>query len=194
MSKTCSHCVALEKELSEARAEIKKLQNALQKAQRTNTLSGLPNKVALDDALEKALAENKRHNRKSFLFFIDLDNFKQLNDTYSHEFGDEVLLAIAKNLVANARATDAIFHLSGDEFVVLAETNQPERIKHKFQQAMATTTVIYNHHHVVNIGGSIGFSAVEGLSAKSVIETADKALQYDKNERESQGFRYKRTA
>lgn len=190
----CSNCATLVEELNDARVQIARLQHALMKAQRTNTLSGLPNKVALEEALENALAQSKRHSRKSTLFFIDLDNFKQLNDTYSHEFGDEVLLAVAKCLSETVRATDTVFHLSGDEFVILAETDKSAPIKHKLQKAIADTTVMYNHHIVINIGGSIGFSSVDGSNVKTVIELADKALQADKNHREANGYRYKRTA
>jgi diguanylate cyclase (GGDEF)-like protein len=88
-------------------------------------LTGLANRRLLDIRLEHALAHAKRFDRSLAILFIDIDHFKQLNDTYGHDVGDALLKAIALRLNASIRDTDTLSRISGDEFViVLAELNE----------------------------------------------------------------------
>lgn len=186
----CSHCEVLAKELAKARLEIEHLKNEVQKTQRTNPLTGLPNKVALDEKLQETIALNQR-GHTHYLYFIDLDNFKQLNDKCSHEFGDEVLLAVAKSLANTVRETDTVFHISGDEFVIIAETDKPTIIRHKLHQAIESCTLKFKGQPIA-LGGSVGFCRVMGRYAKALLEAADMALQADKEDRRHQGLRHNR--
>lgn len=90
-------------------------------------LTGLPNRALLLDRLTLALARARRHQRPIALMFIDLDNFKLINDRKGHTVGDAVLVEAAQNMSRALRPSDTIARMGGDEFVVLcSEVNQPE--------------------------------------------------------------------
>ena len=84
-------------------------------------LTGLPNRRLLGDRLEQALATHSRHRHEGALLFIDLDNFKTLNDTRGHDKGDLLLKQVAQRLVTCVRKGDTVARLGGDEFVVILE-------------------------------------------------------------------------
>jgi diguanylate cyclase (GGDEF)-like protein/PAS domain S-box-containing protein len=85
-----------------------------------DALTGLPNRVMLYDRLQQALLVAQRGARLLGVYFLDLDRFKQINDTHGHEVGDQVLRAVAERLRAAVRPSDTVARLSGDEFVLLA--------------------------------------------------------------------------
>lgn len=86
-----------------------------------DTLTGLPNRRLLLDRLQQALALSARSGRHGALLFIDLDKFKQLNDTHGHDVGDRLLVEVARRLQACVREGDTVARLAGDEFVVMLE-------------------------------------------------------------------------
>jgi diguanylate cyclase (GGDEF)-like protein len=91
-------------------------------------LTGLPNRRLLLDRLQQTLAAGVRSNRKRALLFVDLDDFKTLNDTLGHHIGDLLLQEVARRILASIRETDTVARLGGDEFVVLLQelSEQPE--------------------------------------------------------------------
>lgn len=187
----CQQCSVLEDELAEARAEIKKLKAALAKVKRSNPLTGFPNKRALNEKIIESMAYSKR-GRKTHVLFIDLDNFKEINDTYDHQVGDEVLKAVANSLKNAVRLTDTVFHISGDEFIIMAETNNVNAIAFKVKEAIQNTTVKAHNTKLVNFGASVGSCLIEGDDLKVVLNRAEQALQADKKLREEKGLRHKR--
>lgn len=84
-------------------------------------LTGLPNRVLLNDRIDQAIAAAKRNNTKLAILFIDLDRFKHINDSMGHAAGDEYLACLASRMRAALRDSDTLSRLGGDEFVVLAE-------------------------------------------------------------------------
>lgn len=84
-----------------------------------DTLTGLPNRMALIDALDRAIAHSRRHGGSFGLLYLDLDGFKQVNDSRGHGVGDAVLCEVATTLSASLRREDAAARLGGDEFAVL---------------------------------------------------------------------------
>ena len=86
-----------------------------------DTLTGLPNRRLLLDRLQQSIASNGRRNDHGAVLFIDIDNFKQLNDTHGHDTGDQLLAEIARRLRKLVRKSDTVARLAGDEFVVLLE-------------------------------------------------------------------------
>ncbi|MDP3033080.1 MAG: diguanylate cyclase [Rhodocyclaceae bacterium] len=92
-----------------------------------DTLTGLPNRRLLHDRLSHALAQARRHHRALAIMFLDLDRFKQINDTLGHAFGDEVLKQIGQRVSACVRHDDTVARTGGDEFiVVLTEISRPD--------------------------------------------------------------------
>jgi len=101
--------------------ERKRAEAAIEQLAFYDPLTGLPNRRLLLDRLHQALAASRRGARQGAVLFIDLDNFKSLNDTLGHGMGDRMLQAVAKRLQASLRAEDTVARWGGDEFVVLLQ-------------------------------------------------------------------------
>ena len=99
--------------------ERKQLEDQVRQLAFFDALTGLPNRRLLDDRLNHAMAASKRSGLYGALMFLDLDNFKPLNDTHGHGVGDLLLIEVAKRLTGCVRETDTVARLGGDEFVVM---------------------------------------------------------------------------
>lgn len=147
-------------------------------------LTGLPNRALFNDRLDHGLAQAKRHERSLAVMFIDLDDFKQVNDTFGHEAGDEVLKTIATRLAASAREDDTVSRLGGDEFLYLlteVENGQnlaliAEKINASIQIPCAVTVDGGTVH--TRISASIGVAVYpkDGNTAQALLRSADKAM------------------
>jgi diguanylate cyclase (GGDEF)-like protein len=91
-----------------------------------NPLTGLPNKALLLDRVGNSLARRRPPGHAAVLMFLDLDDFKRVNDSLGHSAGDEVLVALAERLVKSVRSGDSVAHFGGDEFAILLEAKDPE--------------------------------------------------------------------
>jgi diguanylate cyclase (GGDEF)-like protein len=105
---------------AERMADLQGAQAALTEQATHDALTGLPNRALLVDRIDQALSHTKRSGRCSAVLFVDLDRFKQVNDTQGHAVGDSVLRRVADQLVAALRPMDTVARIGGDEFVVLA--------------------------------------------------------------------------
>ncbi|MEA2232478.1 MAG: hypothetical protein QOD83_2294 [Solirubrobacteraceae bacterium] len=105
---------------SERMADLQDAQIALTRQATHDALTGLPNRALLVDRIDQSLAHAKRSGRCTAVLFVDLDRFKQVNDTQGHAAGDSVLRQVADKLVAVLRPMDTVARIGGDEFVVLA--------------------------------------------------------------------------
>lgn len=101
--------------------ERREIEHALLHQATHDALTGLPNRVLLKDRLEHALSQARRGDHELGVVFIDLDHFKDINDRYGHDIGDEFLKQVAQRLRGVLRASDTVARLGGDEFVVLLE-------------------------------------------------------------------------
>jgi diguanylate cyclase (GGDEF)-like protein len=143
-------------------------------------LTGLPNRVLFSEELQRALARAERHSRPVTLFFMDLDRFKNINDTLGHQFGDRVLQEAAKRLSSCVREGDIIARLGGDEFVLLVEElgDPPAlaEIARKLLAAIADLGAIDGQD--LNVSLSIGICAfpTDGRDAKTLLAGADIAM------------------
>ncbi|WP_428826667.1 putative bifunctional diguanylate cyclase/phosphodiesterase [Azonexus sp. IMCC34842] len=148
-------------------------------------LTHLPNRLALDAQLTHALRVGKREARQLALMLIDLDNFKNINDTLGHHIGDELLQEVAKRLRGCVRASDLVARLGGDEFVVvLPEIDGPltaARVAGKVQSSLAEYYQIADH--VLYATPSIGISLFpgDGQDANTLLRNADAAMYHAKN-------------
>jgi diguanylate cyclase (GGDEF)-like protein len=144
-------------------------------------LTGLPNRVLVVDRAEQMLARAHRHKTNIALLFIDLDGFKDVNDTFGHEVGDELLKAVGARFSTVVRETDTIGRLGGDEFVVLAEgvglAGGPEDVADRLIASLALPFHIDGHETApITISASIGIAAGARESAQDLLRDADVAL------------------
>jgi diguanylate cyclase (GGDEF)-like protein len=106
---------------AQARSDLEHSSDQSREAALHDPLTGLPNRALLLQLLEHAFRAARRSKKLSALFFLDLDHFKEVNDTYGHQVGDELLVEVAKRLTGLLRPGDSVARLSGDEFVILCE-------------------------------------------------------------------------
>jgi diguanylate cyclase (GGDEF)-like protein/PAS domain S-box-containing protein len=107
--------------------ERKKMEERLQFLANHDQLTKLPNRAFLEKNLQQSLAQAKRENTDLCLFFIDIDNFKLINDMHGHIVGDQLLKAIAERLSESVRESDSVGRLGGDEFLVILNTVKAKR-------------------------------------------------------------------
>jgi diguanylate cyclase (GGDEF)-like protein/PAS domain S-box-containing protein len=156
-------------------------------------LTGLPNRGMFLDRLHQALAFAHREERKVCLVFLDLDNFKDVNDTYGHDFGDKLLREVAERLNGTMRESDTLARLGGDEFVVvLSSVTNHESTATAVQRIMS----VFSHPFVIDArkiycSVSIGISVYpdDGLDTESLFKCADTAM-YDAKEDGKAQYRF----
>jgi diguanylate cyclase (GGDEF)-like protein len=147
-------------------------------------MTGLPNRVLFNDRLEHGIAQAKRHGWMLAVMFVDLDDFKSINDTYGHEAGDAVLQAVAKRLAHNARTDDTVSRYGGDEFLYLLTPLQEQKdiamIAAKILKAIQAPCEVRVEGVIVHLclGASIGISLFpkNGDTAAALIKGADDAM------------------
>ena len=145
-----------------------------------DTLTGLPSLNLAMDRMSVALAGAVRKSNMAAIMFVDLDGFKQVNDSYGHDAGDALLKEMATRLQSAVRKTDTVARIGGDEFVVIAtEINTPanaELVANK-TLAAALNSVNYNGNEI-HVGASIGIALFpdHGDNAKTLLKRADDAM------------------
>ncbi len=155
-----------------------------------DVLTGLPNRRLLLDRLQQALITSERHHTHGALIFLDLDNFKTLNDTLGHDMGDELLIAVAQRLQQCVRADDIIARLGGDEFIVVlnylgaqvsAAAQQAERVARKIIECLHAPYTLRGH--VVRSTPSLGLAMFYGQSSNvdELLKHADLAMYQAKS-------------
>jgi diguanylate cyclase (GGDEF)-like protein len=153
---------------------------------RYDALTGLPNRTYFRDQLDKALGPTRHTGKSCAVLFIDLDQFKQVNDTLGHPCGDQLLCAVADRLRKIIRDTDVVARFGGDEFVVFQSP-----VKHPKEAATLAKNIVkwleepydIDGHNVV-IGASIGIAITphEAISADHLLKNADMALYRAKSD------------
>lgn len=150
----------------------------------TDALTGIANRRAITQRLDQLFAHATRHDSELALIAIDLDGFKQLNDTSGHPAGDRVLMLVARVLTANARASDVPGRIGGDEFIVLLPDTDAgkamqvaQRIQSDFNLGFADLAQRLGFHGSVTL--SLGIATrkqVNTASASNLLAAADRAL------------------
>jgi len=149
-----------------------------------DSLTGLPNRTLLHDRLEQALAQAQRGRHRVAVMFLDLDRFKNINDTLGHAIGDELLKHVAERLTSVVRAVDTVSRLGGDEFViVLHDISSPDdavQVAEKVLDALASPAAIGGHQ--LRITSSIGISIFpdDGAEVFVLMKHADTAMYHAK--------------
>lgn len=143
-----------------------------------DVLTGLPNRSLFADRLTDALARTKRQSSALAVMFLDLDQFKLVNDGVDHATGDEVLCEVARRLLITARATDTVARFGGDEFTVLAEVGDEAEaigLANRFRAAVGAPIVVGERDYSVR--ASIGVVVTRGAGdPASLVRDADAAM------------------
>ncbi|MBW7969110.1 EAL domain-containing protein [Bradyrhizobium sp. BR 10289] len=147
---------------------------------RYDELTALPNRVSFRDEIERLLADAHHTGRLSALLFVDLDQFKQVNDTLGHPCGDQLLCAVANRLREMLRPEDFVARFGGDEFVVFQQNiGAPEDAASLARRIVERLSERYRiDNHLVEIGASVGIALTspDGVSADTLLKNADMAL------------------
>ena len=149
----------------------------------TDELTGITNRRGLRASLGRTLASAARHKETGVLGFLDLDSFKEINDTHGHNAGDAVLRKVAKCLKNHVRPDDIVARISGDEFATILARCSPEQGRARLrslQRELNSTTIKFGGD-IIHIRCSIGIQHFDGgMDPAELIAEADKAMYEDK--------------
>lgn len=171
-------------------SELKEAQRKLEYLASHDQLTRIPNRYLFNDRLHQALHKARRNLHKLAILFLDLDGFKQINDNFGHDAGDEVLLCIAERMTQLFRRSDSIARFGGDEFaVLLEEADQLELIEMLANRLISAINqpIPLRSGHQVQVGASVGIALypLDGATAEGLLQHADlamyKAKQQGKN-------------
>ncbi|MBP2029034.1 diguanylate cyclase (GGDEF)-like protein [Acetoanaerobium pronyense] len=173
--------------------ERKILELELEKYANYDKLTGLPNRRLFFERLNQMVLENERYNTKFALLFIDLDGFKEINDSYGHEVGDEVLIIAGNRLLESIRKSDTVARMGGDEFTIIIRNIEDKenidrvikKIHTKLQEDMVIDDV------KCNVNSSIGIAIYpdNGLDSEELLKSADEAM-YEIKKNGKGGFKF----
>lgn len=144
-----------------------------------DTMTGLPNRTLFMDRLKQTLANAERHGRQLAILFMDLNRFKEINDTQGHGVGDQVLVEVARRFQTTLRGEETLARLGGDEFVVVAEAVNHVAailIVERLQQALVEAIAINGHTFSVGVSIGIAFYPEDGLTSEDLLKRADIAM------------------
>ena len=147
---------------------------------------GLPNRIYFAERLERAIAEVRDGGPTAAVFYIDLDHFKDINDTLGHHIGDELILNVTQRLSEIMRDDDLVARLGGDEFAIImtcaSDSYSLQAIAERILSAVCAPFVVSGHG--INIGASIGIAVIDSCvqDAGDILRYADMALYRAKNE------------
>ena len=170
--------------------EIKKNEEKLKHQAYFDSLTGIPNRTLFLDRSEIALNQAKRSNEGLAVIFIDLDEFKELNDTLGHDAGDVMLKTVAQRFINCARKSDTVSRRGGDEFTILMPRikNIEDAVKLAERILLSNKNAISIKEKMVFPKTSIGISIYphDGDSIETLINNADKAMYYAKESGKNQ--------
>ncbi|MDA7817532.1 EAL domain-containing protein [Sulfurimonas sp.] len=162
--------------------QISKRERDLDDLVHQDILTKIPNRVLFNQRLEEAISRAGRIDKKIAVFFIDLDDFKTINDTMGHDAGDELLIQVSTNLVNIMRKNDMLARIGGDEFNVLVEDLDSIVVAQDIAKKLIEqiTIPINIDGNIINITGSVGVSIypVDAKDSTSLLKNADLAM-YD---------------
>ncbi len=167
-------------------SELKRKEKQISIMAYSDALTRLPNRTALEFRLTKAIARATRDRQTLAVFFIDLDNFKNVNDSLGHDTGDRVLVEVANRLSQTIRSEDTLSRLGGDEFILLSEHIDNENSVYVLANRIlaALQQPIELPPHTIYINASVGVAVFpdDGRTAQELIKNADMAMYKAKSE------------
>lgn len=190
LAKEVDERVVIESELADTKTDLAKVRDDLSKSQANeeetrkftfhDALTGLPNRVLFEQHLDQGLIQAKRHGWGLAVLFIDIDKFKNINDSYGHDQGDKVLLMVANRLQSLIRDEDTVSRWGGDEFMcLLLEVKQEAEVARLAEKMVNRLAEDFEFNGiVVSIRASIGIAIypADGETADILFKNADAAM------------------
>ncbi len=177
-----THYVAVFTDIS----QIKHSQEQLDHLAHHDALTDLPNRLLLNERLEQAIKHAGRHSTQFAIIFLDLDNFKHINDSLGHTFGDQLLYDVANQLIDTVRQDDTVARIGGDEFVLIMEDiERPISAATAAEKVMSIFSQPFHlQEHEVRVTASLGISLYprDGETASELLSNADAAMYRAKQE------------
>jgi diguanylate cyclase (GGDEF)-like protein len=165
---------------AQARADLQESSDRSRECSLHDALTGLPNRTLLLERLEHALLRARRSGNMTAVLFVDLDHFKRVNDTHTHQVGDELLMTVAKRLTAQLRPGDTLARFSGDEFVIvcedLGEGSQLNAIADRIGAAFAEPFVLSSGALDMTASIGIAFAGRADNVPEELLHNADVAM------------------
>ena len=164
----------------------KRYEDELRQLANYDTLTGLPNRTLFHERLRHALSHARRHNQRVALLFLDLDRFKQINDSLGHAAGDSLLKQVARRLSRSVREDDSVSRLGGDEFTVILEGVASLEaigvVGEKVLKAFAEPFVLNGTEVVVSPSIGISVFPDDGDDSATLLKNADLAMYHAKDQ------------
>jgi diguanylate cyclase (GGDEF)-like protein/PAS domain S-box-containing protein len=166
--------------------EIRQTEVALHHLATHDTLTDLPNRFLMVDRLSQVLARAKRSGSPFAVLFMDIDRFKDINDSRGHEFGDHLLRVVAQRLRKSVRQSDTVARVGGDEFVIILETvhqvREADAVALNVKRALARSFTLARHRVNVTVSIGISFYPQNGGDTDALLRAADYAMYLAKRE------------
>jgi diguanylate cyclase (GGDEF)-like protein/PAS domain S-box-containing protein len=173
--------------------QLKQAENAIERLAYYDSLTRLPNRWLFQDRLGQTLAQARRENQLVGLVFLDLDRFKNINDTLGHSAGDELLKEVAQRLKSCIRRSDTVARLGGDEFVIILpainQTEDATLIARKILQSFTPAVALQEQEIFISTSIGIAIFPNDGLDAESLVRNADTAM-YQAKERGRNNYQF----
>jgi diguanylate cyclase (GGDEF)-like protein/PAS domain S-box-containing protein len=177
----CTHHVAVFSDISERKAVEERIRYLAE----VDALTNLPNRVVLSDRLEQTLELSRRAEQQFAVLFLDIDRFKNINDSLGHSVGDALLRETAMRLRAALRVTDTVTRQGGDEFVILLpDVHDEDQVAHLANKILETVARPLNvEQHVLSTTASIGVAMfpADGNDVETLLKNADAAMYVAKS-------------
>ncbi|MDP3266690.1 MAG: EAL domain-containing protein [Sulfuricurvum sp.] len=176
-----THYMAIKEDISERKQAEKRIHYLMN----FDPLTGLPNRIQMEDHLQYSLSLAKRNDGFFAVLFLDIDHFKNINDTLGHSIGDKLLIELSKRLTVSLRDQDTVSRMGGDEFIILlpgSDINGTIQVAQKLLDSIAQSFLIEEYQ--LSITASIGIALYpnDGTDIEMLSKNADTAMYRAKNE------------
>ena len=160
--------------------ERKSAEDTIKQLAYHDSLTGLPSRTLFNDRFTMAIADSKRNDRKTAFIMLDLDQFKEINDNFGHDIGDEVLKVVSNKLTGILRQTDTVCRMGGDEFVLLISDIKAKKIvdvvAKRIVAVMRTPFTLHGVQERITASFGIAIYPDDGVSLETLTKHADMAM------------------